>query len=95
MSMGSNLKSKDMPKDKKDILLKSFGELKQKVLWKWEDDNMPNKPKNVETRKWFPQSDILGKCESVTIIIASEYISASGYCISRFFRRCSSVPQEI
>lgn len=70
VSMGSNLKSKDMPKEKKDILVKSLGKLKQKVLWKWEEENMPNKPKNVETKKWFPQSDILGE-------YVSEYRSSS------------------
>jgi len=30
----------------------------QKVLWKYEGD-MKDIPKNVMTRKWFPQRDIL------------------------------------
>lgn len=33
--------------------------MKQKVLWKWEDENIPNLPANVRVAKWMPQSDIL------------------------------------
>lgn len=33
--------------------------LPQRVLWKY-DGEMEDKPKNVMTRKWFPQRDILG-----------------------------------
>ncbi|XP_034113803.1 UDP-glucosyltransferase 2 [Drosophila albomicans] len=58
-SLGSNVKSKDLPQETRDTLLKVFGGLKQRVLWKFEDDNMPNKPDNVFLSKWFPQPDIL------------------------------------
>jgi len=58
-SMGSNLKSIDMPVEKRDAILKTFGKLKQKVLWKWEDENLPGKPSNVKVGKWLPQPDIL------------------------------------
>lgn len=37
-----------------------MSELPYNVLWKWEDDHFPDKPKNVVTRKWLPQQDILG-----------------------------------
>lgn len=60
VSMGSTLKSNDLPLDKLNILLRSFSRLKEKVLWKWEDDNLPYKPNNVEISNWYPQSDILG-----------------------------------
>lgn len=59
-SLGSNLKSKDMPKAKIDMFLNVFSKLKQRVLWKWEDENMPRKPTNVFTGPWLPQTDILG-----------------------------------
>lgn len=59
-SMGSNLKSKDIPKVIKDGLLKMFGELKQIVLWKFEED-LPNVPQNVHILKWAPQPSILSK----------------------------------
>ncbi|XP_034482868.1 UDP-glucuronosyltransferase 2B1-like [Drosophila innubila] len=58
-SLGSNVKSKNLPKETREILLKVFGGLKQRVLWKFEDDQLPNKPRNVFISKWFPQSDIL------------------------------------
>ncbi|XP_062544090.1 UDP-glycosyltransferase UGT5-like isoform X1 [Armigeres subalbatus] len=58
-SMGSNIKSKDLPKEKRDALLSVFSKLKQKVLWKWEDEKLPGKPDNVFIQKWWPQDDIL------------------------------------
>lgn len=59
-SMGSNLKSKDMPKEKIKNLLNVFRKLKQKVIWKFEDDLLPDKPDNLKISKWLPQNDILG-----------------------------------
>jgi len=58
-SMGSNVKSKDLPQETRDILLKTFAKLKQRVLWKFEDDEMPGMPANVLIKKWYPQPDIL------------------------------------
>ncbi|XP_062550717.1 UDP-glycosyltransferase UGT5-like [Armigeres subalbatus] len=58
-SMGSNIKSKDLPTEKRDAFLNVFSKLKQKVLWKWEDENLPGKPDNVLIQKWWPQDDIL------------------------------------
>lgn len=58
-SLGSNVKSKDLPLETRETLLKVFGRLKQRVLWKFEDDQLPNKPDNVLINKWFPQPDIL------------------------------------
>ncbi|XP_065077837.1 UDP-glycosyltransferase UGT5-like [Ochlerotatus camptorhynchus] len=58
-SMGSNIKGKDLPKEKRDAFLKVFSKLKQKVLWKWEDENLPGKPSNVLVQNWWPQDDIL------------------------------------
>lgn len=58
-SMGSNLKSADIPLEKRNALLKVFGKLKQKVLWKFETEDVAL-PKNVKIQKWLPQQDILG-----------------------------------
>ncbi|CAH0678011.1 unnamed protein product [Spodoptera exigua] len=57
-SMGSNLKSKDMPEELKKSLLKMFGTLKQTVLWKFEE-KMENLPANVHILDWAPQQAIL------------------------------------
>lgn len=59
-SMGTNVKSKDLPLDVREALLKTFAKLKQNVLWKFEDENIPDLPKNVKIAKWLPQQDILG-----------------------------------
>ncbi|KAH8244031.1 hypothetical protein KR032_012466 [Drosophila birchii] len=57
-SMGSNMKSTDLPRETRDVLVETFANLKQRVLWKFEDQ-LPEKPDNVLIKKWFPQSDIL------------------------------------
>ncbi|XP_025193262.1 UDP-glucuronosyltransferase 2C1-like isoform X2 [Melanaphis sacchari] len=59
-SLGSVVKSSKMPREVVSLLLSELAKLKQTVLWKWEDDQIPNLPKNVKVRKWFPQNDILG-----------------------------------
>nr|AVT42214.1 UDP-glucuronosyltransferase 40D9 [Lissorhoptrus oryzophilus] len=58
-SMGTNIKSKDMPEEKKLALLNAFSRLKQKVLWKFEEENMIKIPKNMLIKNWMPQRDIL------------------------------------
>lgn len=57
--MGSHLKSVQLPPEKRNAILKAFSRLKQDVLWKFEDDTLPDLPKNVKISKWLPQSDIL------------------------------------
>nr|CAD7199350.1 unnamed protein product [Timema douglasi] len=59
-SLGSNLQSSALPEYRKEAFLKAFSKLKQKVLWKFEADNLPGQPANVKIQKWLPQSDILG-----------------------------------
>uniref|UniRef100_A0A1L8EGM8 UDP-glucuronosyltransferase n=1 Tax=Haematobia irritans TaxID=7368 RepID=A0A1L8EGM8_HAEIR len=58
-SLGSNVQSKDMPEDKLKIFLDVFASMKQKIIWKYEDENIKNLPKNILIKKWLPQADIL------------------------------------
>ncbi|KAH8346553.1 hypothetical protein KR084_004194 [Drosophila pseudotakahashii] len=58
-SMGSNIKSADLPPATRKVLMETFASLPQRVLWKFEDDQLPEKPSNVFISKWFPQPDIL------------------------------------
>ncbi|KAH8292129.1 hypothetical protein KR054_006006, partial [Drosophila jambulina] len=58
-SLGSNVKSKDLPAERRELILNTFASLPQRVLWKFEDDQLPGKPPNVFISKWFPQPDIL------------------------------------
>ena len=59
-SMGSALQSSNLATEKREALLRVFSKLKHKVLWKWEDEVLPGRPKNVQIGKWLPQQDILG-----------------------------------
>ncbi|XP_036330023.1 UDP-glucosyltransferase 2-like isoform X1 [Rhagoletis pomonella] len=58
-SLGSNVKSKNLSKEKIAALMRVFASLPYSVLWKFEAVELPDKPKNVYISKWFPQSDIL------------------------------------
>lgn len=50
---------KFLAEDKLNILLKFFGSLKQRVIMKWELDELPNQPRNMMIGKWLPQQAIL------------------------------------
>ena len=60
-SLGTNVRSDKMSKDKINAFLDAFSELDQRVLWKFESDSLPNLPGNVMVKKWLPQNDILGQ----------------------------------
>ncbi|XP_062549714.1 UDP-glycosyltransferase UGT5-like [Armigeres subalbatus] len=57
--MGSNIKSTHLPEEKRNAFLKAFSKLKQRVVWKFEDETMLNQPPNLMVRAWLPQNDIL------------------------------------
>lgn len=59
-SMGTVVKSSSIPKETILKLIQIFGSLKMTVLWKL-DDTPKGLPNNVHVRKWWPQSNILGK----------------------------------
>lgn len=61
MSFGSNVKSAELPEQKKQAFLNVFKQLKQTVLWKWEKDELEGKPTNLVTGKWLPQQQIIGE----------------------------------
>lgn len=67
-SLGSNLKSKDLPKEKRSAIVETLRGLKYRVLWKYEDENLPDKPANVFVSKWFPQDDILAHEKVIAFI---------------------------
>ncbi|XP_071054150.1 UDP-glycosyltransferase UGT5-like [Onthophagus taurus] len=56
VSLGSNFVPKYYGKHAIKSFKESFSKLNQTILWKFDDDDLP---KNVITRKWFSQTDIL------------------------------------
>lgn len=61
-SFGGNIKSSFMTAEKAQMFFNVFSKLEQKIIWKWESNEIPaNKPENVHMLKWLPQSDLLAQ----------------------------------
>ncbi|KAF5287368.1 hypothetical protein FQA39_LY15971 [Lamprigera yunnana] len=58
-SLGSNVKSKYLTENVRITIMEAFADLPYTVLWKFEEDNLPNKPDNVIIHKWLPQQIVL------------------------------------
>ncbi|XP_049951732.1 UDP-glucosyltransferase 2-like [Schistocerca serialis cubense] len=58
-SLGSNVRSKDLPPEMIQDILQVFRQLPQRVLWKWESDSLTSHPENVMTKKWLQQPSVL------------------------------------
>ncbi|CAH1710822.1 unnamed protein product [Aphis gossypii] len=58
ISFGSMVLMSSLPETVQRAFRNALARVPQKVLWKYEGD-MKDIPKNVMTRKWFPQRDIL------------------------------------
>ncbi|XP_016660305.1 UDP-glucuronosyltransferase 2B20 [Acyrthosiphon pisum] len=58
LTFGSVVLMTSLPENILRALKEAIARVPQKVLWKYEGE-MVDKPKNVMTRKWFPQRDIL------------------------------------
>lgn len=48
-----------MSDELRNIFTTVFAKLPQRILWKWETEEMEGKPENVMLSKWLPQQDIL------------------------------------
>lgn len=62
-SLGSNLKSANLPPEKLDVILKTLSKFPQRFLWKFEDNTL-DIPKNVRIMNWIPQRAVLGMYRS-------------------------------
>ncbi|CAD7078256.1 unnamed protein product [Hermetia illucens] len=58
-SLGSNARSADMNSETIKILYNVLSKLKQRVIWKWEENERPGNASNILFKKWLPQDDIL------------------------------------
>ncbi|XP_060873616.1 UDP-glucosyltransferase 2-like isoform X1 [Metopolophium dirhodum] len=63
-TFGTVVSMASLPENVLKVLKEAIAQVPQKVLWKYEGE-MAEKPKNVMTRKWFPQRDILCTCRYV------------------------------
>ncbi|XP_057670661.1 uncharacterized protein LOC130902488 [Diorhabda carinulata] len=59
ISMGSYVKPSLMRPEMKKAMLNVIGSLKQTVIWRWDEDELPGKPDNLIIGKWFPQQELL------------------------------------
>lgn len=71
-SFGTHIKSSQMPPEKFRMILGAFNEIKQRVLWKYENESIANIPPNVMIHKWMPQSDILAHSNVILFISHGE-----------------------
>lgn len=60
MSMGSSVRTFNFPEYLRLLFVKVFAQLPYQVLWKWEEEDMPDLPNNVKLGRWLPQQDLLG-----------------------------------
>ena len=58
-TMGSIVKAEQFTEHIREAFVRAFGRIKQKVLWKYENETLPNKPDNLMISPWIPQRDIL------------------------------------
>lgn len=73
-SLGSNVKSKFLSMELRNIIMQTFSELPYRVLWKFEDDDLPGKPNNVLISKWLPQQDVLSKLHFYTHNVIKQFL---------------------
>jgi glucuronosyltransferase len=57
-SLGGNLRPSKMSDEKKHSIIAALSKLKQKVIWKWDEELNVDKEQFM-IRKWLPQDDIL------------------------------------
>ncbi|XP_034934683.1 UDP-glucuronosyltransferase 2B14-like [Chelonus insularis] len=58
-SWGSMIRASSMSNKTLTKILYVLRSIPRKVIWKWEVEELPNKPPNVLIRKWLPQAAIL------------------------------------
>jgi hypothetical protein len=74
----SVLQASLVTKKRRKTFLGVFVKQKQKVLWKWETEEMADKLSNIKLVKWLPQQDILGHKATRLFITHSGQSSTQG-----------------
>uniref|UniRef100_A0A336MPG0 CSON014874 protein n=1 Tax=Culicoides sonorensis TaxID=179676 RepID=A0A336MPG0_CULSO len=81
-TFGSNVEISTTQPEKIDIMLKVLSKLKERIVLKWEIDDMSRLPANVFAQKWLPQNSILAH-PNVKLFIA--HGGAGGVGEAKFF----------
>ncbi|KAJ8954696.1 hypothetical protein NQ318_011389 [Aromia moschata] len=76
-SMGTNLNLSNLSRDKLSSICKALSKLKQRVLWKMEEDAVSEKYENILMSKWLPQVDILGHSNVVAFVTHGGLLSTT------------------
>ncbi|XP_059058835.1 UDP-glycosyltransferase UGT5-like [Achroia grisella] len=59
ISFGTNVVISALSNDKLEAMISVLSQLPYDVLWKWDKDEMPGRPKNIKISKWLPQECLL------------------------------------
>jgi glucuronosyltransferase len=61
--------------EKREVFVRVFSKLPQKIIWKHEEDTLSNLPENVIVSKWLPQRDLVAHHNVRLLITHGGYLS--------------------
>ncbi|GAB0098882.1 UDP-glucuronosyltransferase [Sergentomyia squamirostris] len=67
-SLGSHIRTSHLGAGRIQAFVNAFRKLNQRVLWKYEEDDLKNLPENVMLQKWIPQVDVLAHSNVILFI---------------------------
>lgn len=76
-TMGSFVQAHQFPEDIREMFVGAFSKIKQKVIWKYENETLPNKSDNVMHLDWVPQRDLLAHERVKVFITHGGYLGTS------------------
>ncbi|XP_072946227.1 UDP-glucosyltransferase 2-like [Epargyreus clarus] len=59
VSFGTTVQPDMFPSERLKVITEALSELPYDVLFKWNNDELPGRTKNIKISKWLPQSDLL------------------------------------
>ncbi|CAG9792442.1 unnamed protein product [Diatraea saccharalis] len=81
ISFGTNVDLALLPPHKIQILTNVFSKLPYDILWKWNENKLPGRSKNIKISKWLPQADLL-KHHKVKLFITQGGLQSSDEAIT-------------
>lgn len=65
-----------MTLEKRTGILNALAKIKQKVIWKWDDESLVVDPKKFLIKKWLPQDSILNHPNVKLFITHGDHFSS-------------------